>query len=332
MKKFTLAIALLLTVSFAFAQRAYLNGIPMDGNGFHFVNDKTVTDTLAPQGFIDASALQLFPSTGGGYVCGNNGYGDKAKAQAFLVDQGYKVEGVLLWVGAKEITSTPGTVTVTLNKMNGTAVLSTGNGDGPGTSLGTAATATKAVDQIDTSSSFGTFGTFMFTAPVLATADYAVVVDLTGLGNDTIGIVSCDDGDAQGSELTFDKWSDNTWHSILEPGNWGLDIDMCIFPVVDLSTQSIDDAQFINGIRMSQNFPNPVVEQTEIRFELQNSADVTCFVSDMNGRMVRVIEAGQLEAGQHNMTLDLSDLSAGSYFYAIQAGSNRLSMRMQVVR
>ena len=109
-----------------------------------------------------------------------------------------------------------------------------------------------------------------------------------------------------------------------------MDIDMAIFPLVDLSTAGINEGNFVNGIMMDQNMPNPVVDQTEIRFEIENNADVKLFVTDINGRIVRVIEAGQLEAGLHSVSLDLSDLSSGTYFYSIQAGKNRLSKRMQV--
>lgn len=327
MKRFTLVFALISVFGLAYGQRAYLDGVAMNGTSVHFMNGKAVTDTLAPLGILNASAYRLFNSTGGGYVCGNNGYGDVAKGQQFLVNQGYKIEGVLIWVGAKEINGSAGTLNVTLNQLNGTATTTAGTGEGPGTVFNTTSL---SMSLIDTSTTFGTFATFMFPNASTVLQDYCVVFDMMQLGDDTIGVVSCEDGDAQGAELTFDKWSDNSWHTFLEPNNWAMDIDMAIFPLVDLSTAGINEGNFVNGIKMDQNMPNPVFDQTEIRFEIESTADVKLFVTDINGRIVRVIEAGQLDAGLHNISLDLGDLSSGTYFYSIQAGKNRLSKRMQV--
>ena len=62
------------------------------------------TDTLW-RNLANWLAPALNGSAGGGYVTGNNGYGDKQKALSFTNSVNMTIYGMIMWFGAKEITS-----------------------------------------------------------------------------------------------------------------------------------------------------------------------------------------------------------------------------------
>ncbi len=72
---------------------------------------------------------------------------------------------------------------------------------------------------------------------------------------------------------------------------------------------------------VEQNYPNPFNSATTIRFGLPFSSHVTAKVFDVLGHEVAVLLDSRQEAGIHILQFDGSNLSAGIYFYQIQAGN-----------
>lgn len=325
MKKIYLVIILAAFASFTFAQKTTTGSIGMSKPVF--MNSKTPTDTIYPESCLSGTP-SLYNSTGGGYVCGTNSYADLAKAQAFILTASSIVEGCLFWVGAKAIIGTPGTLNVKLYKMDGTGTLTGGSGPCPGTVL---ATATLSMSVVDTGLSLTNgLNAVSFSSPVNVPIDFALGLDFSSIGNDTIGIVSTTDGDALQTELTFDKWSDNSWHSLLEPNNWGLDFDMYIFAVIDNSSAGIESDNYFDGIKLSQNQPNPVSTTTLIQYALENNGNVTLEIYDMTGKLVLTYDEGQQIAGNHSIVIDSEQLSKGTYYYSLKADKHRLTKKMVI--
>ncbi|MFH0867005.1 MAG: T9SS type A sorting domain-containing protein [Bacteroidota bacterium] len=326
MKKIYILTLLMVFAVASFAQRTAIPGKKLTNVEY----TKTPTDTLVPPSCLTGSPT-LYSSTGGGYVCGPNGYGDVAKAQAFSNSATVYVEEALFWVGAKLQTATPGTVAVNLYDMTGTATTTVGTGQpGPGTIL---STVPLAFDVIDTGLSALTgFNAVPFTTPSVAiSSDFAIGLDFTNAGNDTLGIVSTTDLDAT-DEMTFDKWSDGTWHSFKEAGNWGLSLDMYIWAVLGDGTAGINDNFFFDGIKLSQNQPNPSNGSTMIQYELQNAGNVTLEIYDLTGRLVVSSDEGKQNAGQHNILIDSEKLNEGAYYYSLKADNHRLTKKMVVTK
>jgi len=71
---------------------------------------------------------------------------------------------------------------------------------------------------------------------------------------------------------------------------------------------------------LEQNHPNPFNPTTKITFSLPKGANVKLIVFDVNGREVVQLLNGFLNAGQHSVIFDASNLSSGVYFYRIQTG------------
>jgi len=93
---------------------------------------------------------------------------------------------------------------------------------------------------------------------------------------------------------------------------------------------------------LGQNYPNPVINDTRIPYELTESAIVTVRIYNINGELIRTIEEGYKSAGYYNTKersafwdgKDDFGLSAASgvYFYHLRAGSSEEVKKMVVQR
>lgn len=99
------------------------------------------------------------------------------------------------------------------------------------------------------------------------------------------------------------------------------------------STVAVADAPRL-AFRLHQNTPNPFRPSTTIRFELPQRAPVSLRIYDVAGRLVRnLVTGGTLEAGRHEAAWNGQGesgqrVSAGLYFYRLQAGTFSETRRM----
>ena len=68
-------------------------------------------------------------------------------------------------------------------------------------------------------------------------------------------------------------------------------------------------------------YPNPVVNQATAQFEAEGTANVSYQVYDLMGRMVMNQNLGRLNEGVHEIEINMSDLSTGSYILRISEGA-----------
>ncbi len=323
MKKIYILFAVLIFAGYTYGQQRSISGvINLEKPNFSV---KTPTDTLEPGQFLSGSPV-LYSATGGGYVVGNNSYGDIAKGQQFLVTTGYKIEGALYWFGAKEAVSGSGNVAFKVWDMDGTTGTTTaGTGQTcPGTVLGTVSA---SIGNIDTAA----YTVATFATPITISGDYVIGFDVSGISTDTVGLVSTTDGEGGSGELTWEQWSDDTWYTLLQA--WPLDFDLAIFPIVDMTVGCVDGNNFIFGMKLSQNYPNPTSNQCLIEYELKNNAsDVSLDIIDANGRTVLTKEQGNKTAGIYSINLDVTNLANGTYYYSLNANDQKLIKRMTIVK
>jgi len=99
------------------------------------------------------------------------------------------------------------------------------------------------------------------------------------------------------------------------------------------STAAVADAPRL-VFRLHQNAPNPFRPSTTIRFDLPQRAAVSLRIYDVAGRLVRnLVAGGTLEAGRHEAAWNGQSesgrrVSAGLYFYRLQAGAFSETRRM----
>lgn len=71
-------------------------------------------------------------------------------------------------------------------------------------------------------------------------------------------------------------------------------------------------------IKLKQNFPNPVNEQTIIPFKLKEASTIRLKIYDIKGRLVQEKMVTQFSKGKQQIPINLSVLSAGNYVYQVE--------------
>ena len=107
-----------------------------------------------------------------------------------------------------------------------------------------------------------------------------------------------------------------------------VNIDNRVIPVSAFWPTAIGDNQGSNGNQVSQNYPNPAQNHTSFRLTLASPCQVNIRVANITGIPVSEINEGVLTAGNHDVTLDVSQLAAGIYFYTVTMGSEKITRKM----
>ena len=84
--------------------------------------------------------------------------------------------------------------------------------------------------------------------------------------------------------------------------------------------------------RVEQNVPNPFNPATTIAFTLHEASRVQVAVYNVAGQKVATLADNFMTAGQHAVTWDASDFSAGVYFCLVKAGGHEKTVKMTIVK
>ena len=96
--------------------------------------------------------------------------------------------------------------------------------------------------------------------------------------------------------------------------------------------QTLTEVVLPESVFLSENYPNPFNPTTTISFGLPEADRVSLTVYDISGRQVLSMAKGLYPAGQHDIQLDASQLSSGSYFYMLETGSFKEVKRMLLLK
>lgn len=83
---------------------------------------------------------------------------------------------------------------------------------------------------------------------------------------------------------------------------------------------------------LHQNYPNPFNPATTIAFALAEAATVRLNVYDIAGRWVATLASGVRDAGMHSVAFDGANLSAGVYFYRLEAGTFSATRKLMLLK
>jgi len=164
---------------------------------------------------------------------------------------------------------------------------------------------------------------------------YQAEIHVPNIGFD--GVIPCvSEGQEIGATVVWD-WQAMTlqWLGIgitdAEPHIGG---GICLrFRTADSGTLNTTEITYESGIKLTQNYPNPVVDNTMIQFQLDEASPVTFEVFDITGKMVYQEDMGnvaRLEARVFDF--DASALSAGTYTYSVVTENERVSRKMTVTK
>ena len=98
--------------------------------------------------------------------------------------------------------------------------------------------------------------------------------------------------------------------------------------------QSIGIQAGLKGLafELAQNSPNPFGRSTAISYAVAEAGPVSLKVYDMLGRQVAHLVDDVKEPGRYTAELDASRMASGTYLYVLQAGTERETKRMTLVK
>jgi hypothetical protein len=86
---------------------------------------------------------------------------------------------------------------------------------------------------------------------------------------------------------------------------------------------------------LSDAFPNPALsgvhERVSLRFAIPSQGPVRLALFDTLGREIRTIHEAIHDAGTHRISMDITPLSAGVYFYVLETAGVRLTKKLLVI-
>lgn len=86
------------------------------------------------------------------------------------------------------------------------------------------------------------------------------------------------------------------------------------------------------GFALEQNYPNPFNPETTIAYSVPATGPVRLAVCDLLGREVAVLVNETKQPGRYGVELNASQLSSGTYFYRLNAGSETCIKKMMVLK
>ncbi len=157
----------------------------------------------------------------------------------------------------------------------------------------------------------------------LTEADNAEIADVQpAVFTNTDGTWTLNDGETAPNEVTVKLNAPEERSSFF----FANIVDCCERTVVvDPNLDLHEASEVVEVAALSQNYPNPFNPETNIGFELTESAVVSLKVYDVVGRLVRTLAVGQFEAGAHTVTWNGRDEAgafapSGVYLYKLEAG------------
>ncbi|MCX6132749.1 MAG: T9SS type A sorting domain-containing protein [Ignavibacteriales bacterium] len=83
---------------------------------------------------------------------------------------------------------------------------------------------------------------------------------------------------------------------------------------------------------LEQNYPNPFNQSTIIRFTLKEATHVVMKLVSVSGEEVSTLVDGSFSSGSHQIHLDASRLSSGTYFCKMKTGSGEATRKIVVLK
>lgn len=324
MKTILFPIFLLLTFSLA-GQKEFIDSYAPTGQRHLMpIPAKSVPEIVTP-GFFDEACgdtvnVISVVETIGGFVAGTNGYGDLAKVQRLIYNNGGPFEVLSVYVAFESIDMAAPDSVITIEIRNDIT-----NGE-VGSLIGTSDPV--LMKDIALPDSLIRYTKFTFPETVILERDsFWVVVDMSRTYTENADYVSiftsldgCGDGmnafeyftredGSLGIGSIFNNWND-------------LNIEMYLYAEVEGDVNVSTD--HLSADYSTTLAPNPVTHLTRLRFEAAAGGNYSASLSDLTGRQLRNDKRFNA-LGTTQIEWDLSDLPSGIYVYHLDGPAGRQS-------
>ena len=161
--------------------------------------------------------------------------------------------------------------------------------------------------------------------PPLYTGHLMMLAGFTASGSPIVH----DPARSNGYAYVYDK--DALAHSWFEKGGVAYTFFPADSQLSAIQPQSIV-AELPDDFHVFQNYPNPFNNQTTIKYNLAEPADVRILIYDTQGRYLGSLSRGYIGAGAHIFHWDASAFSSGTYYIQIIAGSNQRTIKALLIK
>ncbi|MBS1537133.1 MAG: T9SS type A sorting domain-containing protein [Bacteroidetes bacterium] len=110
----------------------------------------------------------------------------------------------------------------------------------------------------------------------------------------------------------------------------GCDTTVITVRVVVIASTDVNEFTS-SGYELEQTIPNPASTVVSVRYTLPEDNTATLSLVDMLGRTIWS-NSSMTTAGQHSVSIDVSDFPTGVYFYTLSTPRAKLTKRLEVVR
>jgi len=253
-----------------------------------------------------------------GYVSGNNGYSDKAKADFFTPMSPFtKMAGAYFKFGkARNHSSTD--YKIALHVWD-----NSGPGGAPGNILFTDSI---SCAQIRSNVQLNAYTYVPFETPLDISSSFYLGVMLPDQPGDTIVLMTNKSGQSMPG-TAWELWRNDIWYPYSDISSWSYNLSHAIFPILcNPATYSVIE-NYSGDVRV---YPNPASGILNIDFGtyLYDNIEIKAF--DLVGKEVKSIN---YQGSPTNlMQLDLSNLSGGIYILHINNGKNSVIKKVSLLK
>ena len=145
------------------------------------------------------------------------------------------------------------------------------------------------------------------------------------------------DGTTIIDQITFDSQTADLSYGRISDGNNGWAFMVPTPGYANLGLSFLVNNSIPDTYRLHQNYPNLFNLMTTLEYDLPEDAQVSITIYDMNGRIVSNLISSQQSAGYKSIQWNTTNntglqVSAGLYFYMIQAGEFRQTKKMVLLK
>jgi PKD repeat protein len=254
-----------------------------------------------------------------GYISGNNGYSDKAKADYFIPSSPYvKLTGAYLRFGKATKRSS----------ANPDVIFAMWDNSGPGNSPGATPVATDTIPLGTICSQVnGHQMTYIeFQTPVNVTAPFFLGVYLPDVTGDTLALLTNKNGQTLPG-TAWEQWQSGSWYRYSDSNSWNYNLSHAIFPVV--CKQDFGISEFNNPEHIIV-YPNPTNDAVTVDFGLSLFDQIEVKVFNMVGDLIGTHKYSGIPT--NTFKIDLSNKPSGIYFLNILAGNTTVTRKVSLIK
>lgn len=320
-----------------------------------FFSAKSPTDTLgwsltsipcfgSPTMAFNLYGMTATSGTVSGYWFGTNWdtsdtTGTDWWSMGYVVSAPLGIEGIIIGVGKKAVITGGAGSYIELSIYNIAAdnamIAASTKGVGPDVYSGSPLSSVQILaSAIDTA--WANLGMNYVALPsvVPMSADFAVVANFNAMRvtGDTAAMMCDEPGNHGGLNYSWSNGDPYTyyWNTLSYGSSGALDVNMTLFAVIDANYVGINDEGYFQGMRLTTS-PNPASDMLTLEFALQNDGNVKAQIISLNGQVVKEESFGHQSASNYNkQVINISDLSAGTYFVSLMSNGNRLTKKFIV--